>query len=155
MKAFLTEYYTPPPPPKSNNSALKIVGVVLAVVIIIGVFIVALPSLQQAGKNVQNVINPTPTPEPTPPPPDAVITSHNLRTGTSGLDYIAYVDVSVHNYGGPGTVVVWAKITQGSDQWTKSISMYMEQQGSKDVTLTFSEVGMWNLDSIQSFCWIG
>lgn len=65
MKPFLTQYYTPPPPPKSSNSAIKVIGVVLAVVIIIGVFIVALPSLQQAGKEVQNVIN----------PPDAQITS--------------------------------------------------------------------------------
>ncbi len=144
MKPFLTQYYTPPPPPKSSNSAIKVIGVVLAVVIIIGVFIVALPSLQQAGKEVQNVIN----------PPDAQITSKNLRSDTSGLDYVAYYDVSVHNNGGPGNVVVWATVTQGSNEWTKSISIYMAEQESKDVTLTFSEVEMWTLDQIYGNCWI-
>jgi len=40
-------------------------------------------------------------------PPSVRVTSKNLRTGTIGLEYVAWVDVSVHNSGGPGTVTVW------------------------------------------------
>ena len=72
--------YPPPPPPQNkNNSGLKIVGVVLAVVIIIAVFIVALPLLNNAGNQLNQKVN----------PPNAVVTSTNGRTGTSGLDYIS------------------------------------------------------------------
>ena len=137
--------FPPPPPPRNNNNALKIVGAVVAVVFILAIFVVALPSLMNAGTQVQQRIN----------PPNAAITSNNLRTGTSGLDYIAYLDVSVHNSGGPGNVVVWATVTQGSNEWTKSVSMYMSEQESKDVTLTFTEVGMWTFSDIHSRAWIG
>lgn len=134
----------PPPPPKNSNTALKVVGVVLAVVIILAIFIVALPSLNNAGNNLAQTVN----------PPNAAITSTNLRTGNSGLDYIAYVDVSVHNNGGAGTVVVWAKLTQGSNSWTKSQSIYMDEKGSKDLTLTFSEASFWSLNDLHSQAWV-
>jgi hypothetical protein len=139
-------YPLPPPPPqeKKSNNGLKIVGVVLAVVVIIAVFIIALPLLNNAGNQLNQRVN----------PPNAAVTSTNGRTGTSGLDYIAYVDVSVHNNGGAGTVVVWAKVQQGQNQWTKSTSIYMNEQGSQDVTLTFSGVSFWSLSDIQYTAWI-
>ena len=137
-------YPPPPPPPKNSNTALKVVGVVIAVVIILAVLIIALPLLNNAGTNLAQTVN----------PPNAVVTSTNGRTGTSGLDYIAYVDVSVHNNGGPGTVVVWAKVQQGQNEWTKSTSIYMGEKGSQDVTLTFSGVSFWSLSDIQYTAWI-
>jgi FlaG/FlaF family flagellin (archaellin) len=138
-------YLPPPPPPeKSNNTALKVVGVVLAVVIILAAFIIALPLLNNAGNNLANKVN----------PPNAAVTSTNLRTGTSGLDYIAYVDVSVHNNGGAGTVVVWAKLTQGANSWTKSQSVYLDEKGSQELTLTFSEASFWSLNDIHSTTWV-
>jgi hypothetical protein len=136
--------YPPPPPPKNSNTALKVIGVVFAIVIIIAVLIVALPSLNNVGNNLAQTVN----------PPNAVVTSTNIRTGTSGLDYMAYVDVSVHNNGGPGTVVVWAKVTQGSNSWTKSQSIYMDEKGSQDLTLTFSEVSLFSLNDLHSTAWV-
>jgi hypothetical protein len=137
--------YQSPPPPKSNNTALKTIGVVLAVVIILAVFVVALPLLTTAGNNIVQKVN----------PPNAVVTSTNGRTSVSGLDYIAYVDVSVHNNGGAGTVVVWARVQQGQNEWTKSVSINMGEQDSRDVTLTFSGVSFWSLNDIQYSAWIG
>jgi hypothetical protein len=136
--------YPPLPPPQNSNTAIKIVGVVVAVVIVLAIFIVALPLLNTAGNQLQQTVN----------PPNAVVTSTNGRTGTSGLDYIAYVDVSVHNNGGAGTVVVWAKVTQGSNSWTKSESIYMDEKASRDLTLTFTEVSFWNLNDIQYSAWV-
>ncbi len=136
--------YPPPPPPKNSNTALKIVGAVIAVVVILAVFIVALPLLNNAGNKFAQTVN----------PPNAVVTSTNIRTGNSGLDYIAYVDISVHNNGGAGTVVVWAKVTQGSNSWTKSESIYMDEKGSRDLTLTFSEASFWSLNDIHSTVWV-
>ncbi len=68
-------------------------------VVIIAIFIAALPLLNNAGNQLNQSVN----------PPNAVVTSTNGRTGLSGLDYIAYVDVSVHNNGGAGTVVICAE----------------------------------------------
>jgi hypothetical protein len=133
-----------PPPPKGGNTALKVVGVVLVVIIILAVFIVALPLLNNAGNNLAQKVN----------PPNAQVTSSNIRTGSSGLDYLAYVDVSVHNNGGAGTVVVWAEVTQGSNSWTKSQSITLGEKESRDLTLTFSEVGFWSLNDIHSRAWV-
>ena len=138
-------YPPPPPPQKKSNTGLKIVGVVLAVVVILAIFVVVLPLLNTAGNQIVQRVN----------PPNAVVTSTNGRTGNSGLDYICYVDVSVHNNGGAGNVVVWAKVQQGSNEWTKSTSIYMGEQGSQDVTLTFSGVSFWTLNDIQYRAWIG
>jgi hypothetical protein len=68
-------------------------------------------------------------------PPSVQVTSKNLRTGTVGLDYVAWVDVSVHNSGGPGTVTVWVEIMQGSDIWKKSQTIYLDAKGSRDLRL--------------------
>ena len=39
-------------------------------------------------------------------PPDIEITSTNTRSGAKGLDYVGYVDISVYNSGGKGTITV-------------------------------------------------
>lgn len=80
-------------------------------------------------------------------PPDIEITSTNSRSGTKGFDYVGYVDVSVYNSGGKGTITVFVEVTQGSNTWKKTKSVYLDQQGSADLTFEFAEVGIlssWN-----------
>lgn len=72
-------------------------------------------------------------------PPSVQVTSYNGRTGFVGLDATAYIDVSVNNSGGRGTVVVWAKFTQGANSWTKSQSVTLEAQQSSNLTFEFME----------------
>ncbi len=113
--------------------------------VVIAVLVIALPLLNQTGSEIAQRVN----------PPNGQVTSQNLRTGTSGFDYIAYVDVTVYNNGGPGTVVVWAEVWQGSSHWTKSTSIYMSEKSSQSVTLTFSEITLLSLNDIQYSSWIG
>jgi len=87
-------------------------------------------------------------------PPSVQVTSKNLRTGTVGLDYVAWVDVSVHNSGGPGTVTVWVEIMQGSDIWKKSQTIYLDAKGSRDLTFEFREVGFWTTNPIYYSVWV-
>ena len=87
-------------------------------------------------------------------PPSVQVTSKNLRTGTVGLDYVAWVDVSVHNSGGPGTVTVWVEVMQGSDVWKKSQTIYLDAKGSRDLTFEFREVGFWTTNPIYYRVWV-
>lgn len=82
------------------------------------------------------------------------ITSKYCRTGDIGLDYTAWVDVSVHNYGGAGTVTVWAKIEQGDDMWKKSEGIYLDAKGSEDLTFEFREVELGG-GTIHWSAWVG
>jgi len=136
----------------ASSEVAKIVATVVVAIIVIGlvigVFIGVLPTISrysgETGERIGQTIN----------PPNVLVTSKNCRTGNSGLDYTAWVDVSVHNYGGPGTVVVWAEITQGSSKWRKSASVYLGSQGSRDLTFTFSEVNFWTTSSIYYRVWV-
>lgn len=87
-------------------------------------------------------------------PPDVEVTSNNARTGLIGLDYTLWVDVSVYNSGGPGTVTVWAKATQGSDSWEKAQSVHLEPRESKDLTFTFKEFSFWSFESGSYRVWV-
>jgi len=87
-------------------------------------------------------------------PPSVQVTSKNLRTGTVGLDYVAWVDVSVHNSGGPGSVTVWVEVMQGSDVWKKSQTIYLDAKGSRDLTFEFREVGFWTTNPIYYRVWV-
>lgn len=87
-------------------------------------------------------------------PPNVEVTSKNARTGYIGLDYTLWVDASVHNSGGAGTVTVWAKVTQGSNEWTKSQSIYLDAQGSRELTFEFKEISFWSLDSSYYSVWV-
>ena len=75
-------------------------------------------------------------------PPDIEITSTNTRSGAKGLDYVGYVDISVYNSGGKGTITVWVEVTQGSNSWKKTQSVYLDHQGSANLTFEFREVGI-------------
>lgn len=87
-------------------------------------------------------------------PPNVQVTSKNARSGMIGLDYTVYVDVSVHNSGGAGTVTVWVSVTQGSSQWTKSQMTRLEPRESRDLTFVFREVGFWSSRGWSYRVWI-
>jgi len=86
-------------------------------------------------------------------PPNATITSHNIRSDISGFHYYTYVDVSVHNYGGSGTVIVWATVTQDGREWTKSQSLYLNARESQNLKFTFIEPSLWG-STIRSQVWV-
>jgi hypothetical protein len=86
-------------------------------------------------------------------PPVGVVTSQNIRTGLVGLDYTAWVDVSVHNSGGPGQIIVWVEVQQGSNSWTKSQSVYLEGGGSTSLTFEFREIGFWTTNPVSYRVW--
>jgi hypothetical protein len=87
-------------------------------------------------------------------PPRVEITSKNARWGYVGLDYTMWIDVSVHNFGGAGTVVVWAEVVQGSNVWTKSQSVYLDAKESKELTFEFREVSFWSSSDCYYSVWV-
>lgn|SRR5574341_348033 len=121
-------------PASKGKRNTKFIGVAVAGVVIIAVLI-ALFTLGSGGiqQSIQRTF-----------PPDVQVTSQNARSGNIGLDYVQWVDVSVHNSGGAGTVTVWAKVTQGSSEWTKSQSVYLDAKGSQNLTFEFREVGLFD-----------
>jgi hypothetical protein len=127
-----------------SHQVAKIAATIVVAIVIVAIVVALIPNIMDASRNIGQSIN----------PPRVIITSKNCRTGTVGLDYVAWIDVSVHNDGGPGTFVVWARVTQGSGSWTKSVQVYLDSQGSKDLTLSFPEVGLWTLNSIYYSVWI-
>jgi len=109
---------------------MKKVAVVIGVLVILVaiVFLVGPGTIKQTVERVQ--------------PPNVEVTSHNARSGFEGLDYVVYVDVSVYNQGGPGTVTVWAEVTQGGKTFKKAQSIHLESRESRDLTLKFKEAGL-------------
>jgi len=130
--------------PQVSKEIAKIAAIVVISIIVIGLVVGLLPTLFHVGREFGQTIN----------PPNVEITSRSIRTGLDGLDYVAWVDVSVHNHGGPGTIVVWAEIRQGSSSWKKSMSIYLESQESRDLTFTFREVGFWTTETIYYRVWV-
>jgi len=116
---------------KTNTKV--IVGAVIGVIIIVA--LIALFTIGSGGiqQSIQRTF-----------PPDVIVTSQNSRSGNIGLDYVQWIDTSVHNSGGAGTVTVWAKVTQGSNEWTKTQSIYLDAQGSSNLTFEFREVGLFS-----------
>ena len=76
-------------------------------------------------------------------PPAAEITSRNFRDSTGIGTYTVFIDASVHNFGGNGTVIVWATVYQGNNQWTRSQTLHMNSRDSTNVTFTFREPSFW------------
>lgn len=135
--------------PAVSKEIFKIAAIVIIGIIIVSLFIGFLPMIlrfgEKAGEEIGETINPT----------NFEITSSNLRTQINGLDYVAYVDVNVHNHGGAGTEVVWCEVSQGSNSWKKSVSINLESKESRALTFTFTEVGFWTTSDIHSKVWIG
>ena len=134
---------------KNKTRLINNIGIVIFGIVVLGIVL-----------GVAGCIDVTPSQVTiTPPkivvsPPDPVVTSTNIRTSVEGLHYYTYVDVSVHNYGGNGTVVVWATVSQGDKQWTKSQSVYLDEKGSRDLMFTFIEPSFWDSSSIHSRVWV-
>ena len=112
---------------------------------LIVVVVVAILILQQGGGGIL-------------PGPKAhfTIVSREARTAIEGLDYVAYVDVTVKNDGdGGGSTRVYVKVTQGGNYWQKDTSVYLDAGESKTVTLRFSEIGFWTTNPLSYNVWLG
>lgn len=127
----------------SARSKKLVVWSIVGITIVVAVMLLLVYGLGGVMQGIQRI-----------QPPSVQVTSKNLRTGTIGLDYVAWVDVSVHNSGGPGTVTVWAEITQGSGVWKKSQTIYLDAKGSRDLTFEFKEVGFWTTNPIYYSVWV-
>lgn len=129
-------------PAKPSTLAKKLVlgSIAVGIVIVVLLFAFGLGGIQQGFQRTL--------------PPNVEVTSKNARDGYVGLDYTLWVDVSVHNYGGSGTVTVWVKVTQGSSEWTKSQTVYLDAKESKDLTFEFREISFWSSESSYYSVWV-
>ena len=127
----------------SARSKRLVVWSIVGITIVVAVMLLLVYGLGGVMQGIQRI-----------QPPSVQVTSENARTGNIGLDYVAWVDVSVHNSGGPGTVTVWVEIMQGSDLWKKSQTIYLDAKGSRDLTFEFREVGFWTTDQGYYHVWV-
>jgi len=77
-------------------------------------------------------------------PPRPVITSKDLRTGWVNGGFRIWVDVTVHNIGGPGTVTVAARVALGNADWDQQRTIYLQHNEEKSLTFTFTEFWGWD-----------
>ena len=115
-----------PPPPlhKSNTGKYAVVAVVVVAIAAV-VLLLGAGGIQQTLQSAM--------------PPSVTVTSENIRSGWVGLDWAVWVDASVYNSGGKGTVTVAVTVDQGSNTWTKTQSVYLDAKGSKNLTFQFLE----------------
>jgi uncharacterized membrane protein len=126
----------------ASKATIAAVAIILVAVAILGLLI-----LQQRGGG--GGILPSPKPHFT-------IEGRNLRTAVEGLDYVAYIDVTVKNDGdAAGAATVYVKVMQGGNYWQKDTSVYLNSGETKTVTLRFSEVGLWTANPISYDVWLG
>jgi len=126
--------------PKPLNALIVGAAAIIVVVVVVLAILLLMPSIRRAAEGAQ--------------PPNVSVTSKSSRTGINGLDYVAWVDVSVHNYGGEGNSTVWVRVTQGTNKWTKSKTFYYNAGESKDLTFEFSEIGLWTTNPIYYLVWV-
>ncbi len=131
---------TPNPSKVARNIVIAIVGIGIVAILLFVMFTSGLGGIQQG---LQQAL-----------PPNVQVTSKNSRDGYSGLDYTLWIDASVHNSGGAGTVTVWAKVTQGGNEWTKSQSIHLDADESRDLTFEFREISFWSLNSGYYSVWV-
>ncbi|MCL2550160.1 MAG: hypothetical protein FWE78_04455, partial [Methanimicrococcus sp.] len=78
-------------------------------------------------------------------PPNVYVTGHTSYLHQVGTpQYHTIVDVSVHNYGGNGSVVVWTTVTQGKNEWTQSQPVHLNSKETKKVIFVFYEPSAWS-----------
>jgi len=119
------------------------ITILIIVSIVVGVGILSGCS-EKTSSGISNIVT----------PPMVDVTSQNARTGMEGLDYVVYIDVSLHNRGGDGKVTAWAKITQGGSFWTKQQAIYLGAGEMRDLTFTFREISFWDTSSGSYSVWI-
>lgn len=128
---------------KFNKKALLIVSVVLAVIIVVGVLVSTLPSLLKT----------TSTPQDTVIAPKVEILSTTLRAAPID-EHLAYVDVSMNNTGGDGTVILCGSIGDESNSFYGNQTMTIRSQESMNLTLTFSDVTFSDFSKVYAYAWI-
>ena len=87
-------------------------------------------------------------------PPVFVVTSKEGREGYEGADRVGYVDATISNNGGTGKETVYARVVQGSNEWTKSKSINLGHGESTALNFRFSEIQFWTLDSWSYTVWV-
>ncbi len=87
-------------------------------------------------------------------PLNVKVTNTTARTGFVGSDFTVWIDVTVYNSGGQGTITVWATVL-GGGSWTKSKTINVDERQSKNITLEFMEPDSWSTSSGSYTVWIG
>ena len=129
--------------PKHSRKALVIVALVLAVIIVVGVLVSTLPSLLKT----------TSTPQDTIIAPKVEILSTTLRAAPIE-EHLAYVDVSLNNTGGDGTVILCGSIGDESNSFYGNQTVTIKSQESMNLTLTFSDVTFSDFSKVYAYAWI-
>ncbi|HIH00270.1 MAG TPA: hypothetical protein HA258_06765 [Thermoplasmata archaeon] len=83
------------------------------------------------------------------------VTNTLARTGDSGTDFCAFIDVSVTNTGSAGgSADVWAEIKQDANTAEKRQSIYLDSGESDLITITFCELSFWSASEFTYRAWI-
>lgn len=106
----------------------KIIGIGIILIILL-----SLSGCTRINENIGDVID----------PPNVYVTSKSTRTGYEGLDYVVYVDVTVHNRGGDGKATVWTSLTQDGNQWSKRQTIYLNGDETRSLIFTYKEISFW------------
>jgi hypothetical protein len=112
-------------------------------ILILGLVIV-LVSVGLVGCTENNIIN----------PPNIEIISKSARTGYENLDFAVYIDTTLYNKGGDGSVTIWAKVTQGTNYWTEKQTVFLNNEETKSLTFSFPEVSFWDTSQSTYSVWI-
>lgn len=75
--------------------------------------------------------------------PNFDIVDYNPRTGYEGLNYVVYVDMTIYNKGDAGHGTVWCRVSQDNSFWTKSQTIYVDENGRSELTFVFREFSFW------------
>jgi len=87
-------------------------------------------------------------------PPKYIVISKESREGYEGPDKVGYVDITVKNNGGAGKGTVYVKVTQGSNEWTKTKPVNLGNEKSTTLSFRFNEIQFWTLDSWSYTVWV-
>ena len=83
------------------------------------------------------------------------ISSQNSRTGYSGIDFCAFIDIVVTNSGDAGgSADVWAELKQDANTARKSQTIYLNNGESDSLTLNFCELSFWSGSGFTYRVWV-
>ena len=100
--------------------------------------------------NGNNPIIPTITPK-----SNIQVTSKTSRTGYSGIDFCAFIDIVIHNTGNAGgSADVWAELKQDTNTARKSQTVYLNSGESDSLTLSFCELSFWSGSAYTYRVWV-
>ncbi len=127
---------------KRSRKTLWIVSAVLVAVIIVGISVSTLPSLNKTANSSQETVI----------APKVEIVSTNLRTAPVE-EHLAYVDANLTNTGGNGTVIVCATLTDEVNSFYGNQSVYFKAQESINLTITLTEVSFPDYSQVHVYVW--